>query len=120
MIKKNPALFRPRSLLALIVLVAACEGTGEQQTPGAAPAVSGPGAARMQEGLDLLYQRADPIAAERAFRDVLRENPAHYGAHFQLARAIDRSGRPAEARPLWQDVLRSAESINDTATASIA
>lgn len=74
----------------------------------------------MKEGLTLMYDKNDPYDAEQAFRDVLKANPNHYGAHFQLARAIDREGKPAEARPLWQDVLKSAESISDTATAKMA
>jgi Tfp pilus assembly protein PilF len=74
----------------------------------------------MNEGLNLLYQKNDPFGAEVAFRDVLKQNPSHYGAHFQLARAIDREGKPTEARPMWQDVLKSAEAINDTATVSMA
>src|SRR5688572_23599865 len=70
----------------------------------------------MKEGLALLYEKSDPFGAEQAFRDVLKMNPTHYGANFQLARAIDREGRPAEARPLWEAVLKSAEAINDTST----
>jgi len=73
----------------------------------------------MNEGLTLLYQKSDPFGAELAFRDVLKIDPGHYGAHFQLARAIDREGKPAEARPMYQDVLKSAESMKDTATIAI-
>jgi cytochrome c-type biogenesis protein CcmH/NrfG len=70
----------------------------------------------MKEGLSLLYERNEPFAAEQAFRDVLKAEPTHYGAHFQLAQAIDREGRPADARPLWNEVLKSAQAINDTGT----
>jgi Tfp pilus assembly protein PilF len=104
-------------LIGLLVLSAAC-GTDK----GAATAdntAAKPEEARMKEGLTLMYERNDPYGAELAFRDVLKANPSHYGAHFQLARAIDREGKPAEARPMWQEMLKSAESINDTATANM-
>src|SRR6476661_3491984 len=96
---------RSRYALVLVCLVAACSG-GEK--PAASDTGPNPADTRMNEGLNLLYQRNDPFGAEVAFRDVLKQNPSHYGAHFQLARAIDREGKPSEARPMWQDVLKSA------------
>jgi Tfp pilus assembly protein PilF len=56
--------------------------------------------AAMQAGLDALYTRHDPPAAETEFRKVLAANPTHYGATYQLAAALDAAGRPDEARPL--------------------
>lgn len=76
--------------------------------------------ALMKDGLDLLYTRNNPAAAAAKFREVLAGNPAHYGAHFQLAVALDRSGKPDEARPIWQEMLRLAEAINDQQTAQTA
>ena len=70
----------------------------------------------MQRGVTLLYQTGDPVGAEAVFRQVLQQNPGHYGAQYQLAVAVDRGGRPADARPLWQTVLRNAQAIHDTAT----
>jgi Flp pilus assembly protein TadD len=84
--------------------------------PSAAPAPADADAALMTQGTDLMYKKGDPIAAEQIFRQILQRNPSHYGAHYQLAAAVDRSGRPTEARPMWQDMLKRAQDINDTAT----
>ena len=70
----------------------------------------------MAKGTDLLYQKGDPLAAEQVFRQVLEHNANHYGAHYQLAVAVDRAGRPTEARPMWQDVLKRAQAVNDSET----
>ncbi len=51
---------------------------------------------------------------------MLERNPTHYGATFQLARALDRARKPIEARPLWEKVLRMAEGYGDKATADTA
>jgi hypothetical protein len=50
--------------------------------------------AAMKAGLDAMYTRQDAEAAVRHFRRVLELNPAHYGATFQLAKALDAAGRP--------------------------
>jgi len=50
------------------------------------------------------------------FRKVVERNPGHYGATFQLAMALDRSGKPEEARPLWEKMLEMAQSSNDAET----
>jgi tetratricopeptide (TPR) repeat protein len=76
--------------------------------------------ALMKNGLDALYVRSDPEAAVKAFRKVLAKNPAHYGANFQLAVALDRAGKPAEAVPQWEKSLALAEAIKDEATADRA
>jgi Tfp pilus assembly protein PilF len=93
--------------------------------PGpAAPAPPAPAAAPeetlMKTGLDLLYQRNDPNGAAVQFRRILERNPRHYGATFQLAMALDRAGKPAEARPLWEKVLKMAEESSDRETATTA
>lgn len=109
---------KARFFLALVLIAAACSGSEKAGTPADSTAAK-PEDARMKEGLALLYEKNDPFGAEQAFRDVLKVNPGHYGAHFQLARAIDRGGKPAEARPMWEEVLKSAESMKDTATISM-
>ncbi len=76
--------------------------------------------AMMQAGLDALYRRADPNGAAVQFRKVLMLNPEHYGATFQLAKALDQAGRPAEARAWWNKVLRMAEQYSDTTTSATA
>ena len=74
----------------------------------------------MKTGIDALYTRHDPEAAARAFREVLRANPQHYGATYQLAAALDQLGRRDEALPLWRAVLAMAERSGDSATAATA
>ena len=75
--------------------------------------------ALMQAGLEALYTKGDAEAAASTFRKVLEQNPSHYGATFQLAMALDRAGKPAEARPLWEKALKMAEGYNDKATVDI-
>jgi tetratricopeptide (TPR) repeat protein len=100
---------RAIGILVLLVLgpTMACSMTEE------APAL-------MKSGLDALYVKSDPEAAVKAFRKVLAKNPEHYGANFQLAKALDRSGKPAEALPLWEKSLAMAEAIKDETTADTA
>ena len=76
--------------------------------------------AMMKEGMDALYARHDPAAAATLFRQVLERNPTHYGATYQLAAALDKAGRPAEARPLWEKVLVMAEGHKDQGTVDTA
>ena len=74
----------------------------------------------MKAGFDALYMRSDPNTAATLFRQVLERNPTHYGATFQLAYALDASGKRDEARPWWQKVLQMAEGYNDKRTADMA
>jgi Tfp pilus assembly protein PilF len=74
----------------------------------------------MKTGLHDLYTRNDPGAAADQFRKVLERNPTHYGATYQLATALDRGGKPTEAHPLWEKVLKMAEGYKDKATADTA
>ena len=76
--------------------------------------------ALMQAGLDALYTRRDPIEAAAQFRQVLEQNPNHYGATYQLASALDAAGKQDEAHPLWEKVLQMAEESNDKPTADTA
>jgi tetratricopeptide (TPR) repeat protein len=74
----------------------------------------------MNAGLRALYGRRDAAAAARSFRRVLDHNPAHFGATYQLAIALDQAGNPAEARQWWEKVLPMAESYKDEVTAAKA
>ena len=74
----------------------------------------------MKSGLEALYAKGDPDAAIPIFRKVLEQNPSHYGATYQLAMALDRAGKPTEARPLWEKVLRMAEGYKDEKTVDAA
>jgi tetratricopeptide (TPR) repeat protein len=67
----------------------------------------------------------DPNLAVIHFQRALALVPDHYGASFQLARALDRAGRKDEAQAVWARVLRMAEryddrSVIDTARARLA
>ena len=71
----------------------------------------------MLVGLDFLYTSNDPPAAAAQFRTVLEQNPKHYGATYQLAVALDRAGRPDEALPVWERMLKMADGISDASVA---
>ncbi len=117
MIESLALRYRPGILLGLLLFGVAC-AQGGSGNPG--PAADSAEAARMKEGLNLLYEKGDPIDAELAFRDVLKANPTHYGARFQLAKTLDLAGKPVEARGLWVEVLAAANAIGDTATSNVA
>lgn len=70
----------------------------------------------MQAGLDDLYKQANPTEAATRFRQVLALNLDHYGATLQLAKALDRAGKPDEALPLWRKMLAMAEAAGDAET----
>jgi tetratricopeptide (TPR) repeat protein len=70
----------------------------------------------MQTGLDALYKQGDPSDAAARFRQVLARNPDHYGATLQLAKALDRAGKPEEALPVWRKMLEMAEAAGDAET----
>jgi len=87
----------------------------------APPVVSDdPDAEAMNAGLEALYKKRDAAAAEVQFRKVLARNPAHYGATFQLATALDQLGQPVKARPYWEKSLKMAEAIQDAKTVEVA
>ena len=74
----------------------------------------------MKAGLDALDTRRDPEEAAAQFRKLLEWNPNHYGATFQLARALDQGGKRGEARPWWEKALKMTEASRDTVTATAA
>lgn len=74
----------------------------------------------MKAGLEFLYAKRDPNAAAAEFRKVIERNPNHYGATFQLATALDRAGKPEDARPIWQRMAALAEAVRDKDTAAVA
>jgi len=76
--------------------------------------------AEMRAGLDALGTRRDPDTAAVQFRKVLERNPTHYGATYQLARALDLGGHADEARRLWATVLEMADGYGDRTTAAAA
>ena len=100
---------RGATALALLIAATACGTTRDQ------PKVDSAGIL-MDRGLAQLYQTNDPVGAQDVFRDVIRRNPTHYGAHYQLAVALDRGGNPTQARAAWVEMRKLADAIRDTAT----
>jgi cytochrome c-type biogenesis protein CcmH/NrfG len=74
----------------------------------------------MHDGVEALYVRKDPVVAEHFFAMILARNAAHYGANFQLARALDAQGRGADAVQTWNRVLQLSAMNKDRRTAAIA
>jgi tetratricopeptide repeat protein len=74
----------------------------------------------MEAGVNALYVRNEPAEAAARFRVVLARNPDHFGATLQLAKALDRSGRPDEAVIVWRKMLEMAEAVHNTETAATA
>lgn len=68
---------------------------------------------RMNDGVRLLDSVGDPEAALVEFRAVLDEDPAHFAATWQLARALDAVGRPLDAVHVWQRLLVMTRESND-------
>ena len=108
-----------RRAVAAIVLVtvAGCSAKEAAQTDAAAEQNQKD---LMARGLQQLNQNQDPVAAEQTFRAVLALNPAHYGAHYQLAVALDRGGKPTDARAEWSEVLRLGQGFNDSTVVKAA
>jgi len=76
--------------------------------------------AMMALGLDLMYRQNNATAAAQQFRRVLSKNPTHYGATYQLATALDRSGQLEQGRRYWQRMLGMATQINDEKVMAVA
>ena len=76
--------------------------------------------AMMGVGLSLMNAQNNPTAAAEQFRVVLKRNPTHYGATYQLAQALDKAGKAVEARQVWTKVLAMAEAIKDQPSIDIA
>ena len=74
----------------------------------------------MKGGLDALYTRRMPAEAVEHFRLVLRYEPEHYGAHFQLALALEEAGLRDESIRQWRSVLERTLAAGDRRNAEIA
>ncbi|HJZ61557.1 MAG TPA: tetratricopeptide repeat protein, partial [Miltoncostaeaceae bacterium] len=69
--------------------------------------------ARMRAGLLYAYRLGDSAAAIERYRAVLALDPAHYGAHYQIAVALLAAGRRDEARAAWSRFTPLAAAIGD-------
>jgi cytochrome c-type biogenesis protein CcmH/NrfG len=74
----------------------------------------------MKAGLAAMYERKDARAAVSLFREVITNRADHYGATFQLAKALDQSGDSTAALPVWRRILDLARTAGDSTTAAIA
>jgi hypothetical protein len=66
------------------------------------------------------YRLGKPAEAAGRYRAVIALAPRHYGAHFQLAKALLASGREDEARAAWRTFVPLAVAIGDQATLASA
>ena len=72
-----------RGIASLVILVMSTScGTGADR---AGQAAADSAKVLMDQGLAQLYQSNDPVGAQETFRSIIRNNPTHYGAHYQLA-----------------------------------
>jgi tetratricopeptide (TPR) repeat protein len=111
--------FRLRYLAACGVIVVALTLTGAA-IDHLIPLIALTDDRLMHDGVETLYVRKDPVVAEHYFAMILARNAAHYGANFQLARALDAQERGAEAVPQWNRVLLLSKMNKDPKTAAIA
>ncbi len=74
----------------------------------------------MKRGLNALYHENDARKAAAHFRSVLAINSEHYGANFQLAKALDAAGEVGAARPYWTKTLELARRYADATTGAVA
>ena len=70
----------------------------------------------MRAGLVCHYRLGDSATAVERYRAVLALDPAHYGAHYQLAVALLGAGRRDEALAAWGRFVPMAEAIGDQAS----
>src|SRR5688572_26852395 len=108
----------------IAVIVAGCGGDSDKPADSAAgtatTATTTAQTASMDSGTTLLYTKKDPNAAAVVFSEILKTNPSHYGAHYQMAVALDSAGRVGEAKEAWEKFLPMAQQSNDTGSAGIA
>jgi len=104
-----------RAAAASLLLLIAAQGCARDDKPPAQAAAPDE-KQLMDRGLQQLYKSSDPVGAEQTFRAILARNASHYGARYQLAVALDRGGRPSEARTEWSQVVQQAQTFNDSAT----
>ena len=116
--------FDPRTILvcAALALLPATLAAAADASPktGSLQAAAEDDASLMKTGVDLLYAKNNPAEAAAAFRKVLEHEPAHYGATYQLATALERSGRKKESSQAWEKTLELAEKYNDENSAEAA
>jgi hypothetical protein len=74
----------------------------------------------MNDALAALYQKNDPPTAVSLLKTILAQTPAHFGASFQLARALEAAGQKKEALEQWKHFRAMPETANDAPSAKMA
>jgi len=69
--------------------------------------------AAMRAGLVRHYRLGDSATAVERYRTVLALDPAHYGAHYQLAVALLGAGRKDQALAAWASFAPMARALGD-------
>jgi len=65
-------------------------------------------------GLAMEYRNAGDLeAAVREFRDLIASDPSYCYAYFRAGQALERLGRPGEARAIYQQGIQAAQTKND-------
>jgi Tfp pilus assembly protein PilF len=103
-------------LLAFLALLIRCPGREAAEARRTARNID----IWMKSGTEALDTRGEPLLAASQFKRVLAKSPGHSLANLQLAVALDRAGKPEEARPYWERALAMAEATQDGQTASAA
>ena len=74
----------------------------------------------MLAGLAHHYRLGDYAGAVARYREVLRRDPSHYGARYQLAMALLRTGAVDQARAVWATFAARARGQGDAASLASA
>lgn len=105
---------RHTSLIALlgsaILGVSAC---GEPQEAQVARAIESVQAIDQANMIELMLNVADPAEAVTYFQRQLEQDPGSIELRRGLATALAQAGRPAQAVPVWQEVIQSSGSTNE-------
>lgn len=67
----------------------------------------------MSTGVDLLHVQGRPADALSYFEDVRGAWPAHYGARYQYALALEQTGQNGAAESAWLQFLAAAEATKN-------
>ena len=107
--RRVAAFIKGISLASVLLILSSCEDGSATDDRGTMP-----------EGVHALYERGDAPAAVGIFESILKKQPGHYGARYQLAVALEGAGRREEALATWRRFLSMAERTSDEEYAAVA
>ncbi|HJT20133.1 MAG TPA: tetratricopeptide repeat protein [Nitrospira sp.] len=97
------------SLVLFLFLLTACgKSAGQSLTVLSAPSGIKPEAAAQVDRGNSLYASRDWTGAEEAFRQAIAADPGVAEAHYNLALALDRQGKQAEAKKHYVEAANLA------------